>query len=153
MSMLETFDHRFIEFAKNNYAWLARIALCIIYFYFGFLKVIGASPADDLALGFVAKMGMADFAQPLYIALAGVECVIGILILIPKFTRFAIFLMLGHMVIVCAPLILYAEAVWKAPLVPNLEGQYIIKNIALVVLALGLVAHTPPLAKKPTKRR
>ncbi len=152
MSILESFDRRFIAFAKTNYAWLARVALFIIYFYFGFLKVIGASPANDLALGFVAKMGMGAYAQELYVALACIECVIGVLILIPKCTRIAIFLMLGHMLIVCAPLVLYAEAVWKAPFVPNLEGQYIIKNAALVALALGLVAHTPPLAKT-TKRR
>ena len=47
------------------------------------------------------------------------------------------------------PLLLYPEAVWTRPLlVPNLEGQYIIKNAALVALALGLVATTTPLSKR-----
>ena len=147
MSSIETFDQWFISFCKSHYAWLARVALFIIYFYFGFLKVIGASPANALAIGFVTKMGMGAYAQELYIMLAFVECVIGVLILVPRLTRIAIFLMLGHMVIVCAPLVLYPEAVWKTLFVPNLEGQYIIKNAALVVLALGLVARTMPLAK------
>lgn len=152
MSILEKFDTSFINFAKHHYAWLARVSLFVIYFYFGFLKIIGLSPAGDLALGFANKMGMGAYGNELYLALAFIECIIGIAILFPRLTRIALFLMFGHMLLVCAPIVLYAEAVWQAPFVPNLEGQYIIKNAALVALALGLVAHTAPL-KKSTKKR
>lgn len=124
------------------------MALFVIYFYFGFLKIIGASPANELAIGFAKHMGMGAFSYELYIILAFVECIIGILILFPKLTRIAIFVMLGHMLLVSAPILLYPQAVWTAPFVPNLEGQYIIKNAALVALALGLVASTKPLTKK-----
>lgn len=148
MSGLEAFDRRFITFARAHYFWIARISLFIIYFYFGFLKLIGASPATDLAIGFAQKMGMGAYAHELFILLAFVECVIGAMILIPKLTRVALFIMFGHMILVCAPLALYPEAAWSAPLVPNLEGQYIIKNAALVALALGLVASTTPLRGK-----
>lgn len=127
---------------------LARLSLFVIYFYFGFLKLVGLSPASDLAIGFATQMGAGAIAHQLFLALAVVECVIGLLILFPKFTRVAIGLMLLHMVLVCAPLFLYPEAVWQSPLVPNLEGQYIIKNTALVALALGLVAYTPPLKNR-----
>lgn len=148
MSMLEKFDHWFIEFARRNYSWIARVSLFVIYFYFGFLKIIGASPANELAVGFATHMGMGTFAQELYLLLATVECFIGVLILFPKLTRIAIFIMFGHMLLVCSPIILYSQAVWTSPLVPNLEGQYIIKNAALVALALGLVAATTPLKKR-----
>lgn len=148
MSFLHSFDNWFIDFAKKHYSWLARLSLFIIYFCFGFLKIIGVSPANNLAIGFADKMGMGVFANELYVALAVVECLIGLLILIPGFTRIALFLMFGHMLLVCAPIVLYPEAVWKSPFVPNLEGQYIIKNAALVALALGLVATTKPLRKK-----
>lgn len=152
MGALEKFDRSFIEFAKRNYAWIARLSLFIIYFYFGFLKLIGASPANELAIGFATKMGMGIYAQELYIALAFVECLIGLIILVPKLTRIALFIMFGHMLLVCAPIILYPETVWSAPFVPNLEGQYIIKNAALVALALGLVAQTAPLTKPKRTR-
>ena len=152
MSSLQKFDHWFIGFARRHYAWMARVSLFVIYFYFGFLKLIGVSPASDLALGFAAKMGMGAYAHELFIALAFVECVIGLIILVPRLTRIALFLMFGHMLLVCAPIVLYPEAVWQAPLVPNLEGQYIIKNAALVALALGLVASTVPLKQKVRKR-
>ena len=148
MSTIETFDRWFINFGKKHYSWIARVSLFVIYFYFGFLKIIGASPANELAIGFAEHMGMGAFASELYVVLAAVECLIGVLILFPKLTRIAIFIMLGHMLLVCSPIVLYPEAVWQAPLVPNLEGQYIIKNAALVALALGLVASTTPLAKK-----
>lgn len=148
MSILQTFDRRFIAFAKKHYSWIARLSLFVIYFYFGFLKIIGASPASDLALGFAEKMGMGTYGTELFLALAYVECLIGLLILFPKLTRIALFFMFGHMLLVCAPIVLYPEAVWQSPFVPNLEGQYIIKNAALVALALGLVAHTAPLSSR-----
>lgn len=148
MSSLERFDHKFISFARANYSQIARISLFVVYFYFGFLKIVGASPANELAIGFATHMGMGPLANELYIVLAVVECLIGLLILFPKLTRIAIFVMFGHMLLVCSPIALYTEAVWSAPFAPNLEGQYIIKNAALVALALGLVASTTPLKKQ-----
>lgn len=148
MSGLEKFDRWFIAFAKSNYSWLARLSLFVIYFYFGILKLIGASPANELAIGFAEHMGMGAVANELYLLLAFVECCIGLLILFPQLTRIAIFIMFGHMLLVCSPILLYPQAVWSAPLVPNLEGQYIIKNAALVALALGLVGATTPLKSR-----
>jgi uncharacterized membrane protein YphA (DoxX/SURF4 family) len=138
-------DMNFIAFARANYSWIARGSLFIIFFYFGFLKLIGLSPADELAIGFATKMGMGAYAMQLFYVLAFVECIIGIMMLIPKLTRITLLIMALHMVLVSAPLVLYPEAVWVQPFVPNLEGQYIIKNAALVALALGLVATTKPL--------
>ena len=148
MVTLHRFDHAFIKFAGNNYQWIARGSLFVIFFYFGFLKLVGLSPADELALGFAQKMGMGAFAMELFYLLAAVECAIGLMMLFPKLTRLTILLMAGHMVLVSSPLLLYTEAVWTRPLVPNLEGQYIIKNAALVALALGLVATTKPLNQR-----
>lgn len=148
MSSLHQFDQKFISWARRWYAWVARVSLFVIFFYFGFLKIIGASPANQLAIGFAEHMGMGQIAHELYLLLAGIECLIGILILFPRLTRIALFIMFGHMLLVCAPLVLYPEATWLAPFVPNLEGQYIIKNAALVALALGLVASTAPLNKR-----
>ena len=148
MILFRRFDTTFISFAKRHYERIARVSLFVIFFYFGFLKLLGLSPADDLALGFAAKLGMSEYAVALFYALAAIECVIGIMMLIPKLTRIEIVVMILHMVIVSSPLILYPEAVWVRPFVPNLEGQYIIKNIALVALALGLVARTRPIATK-----
>jgi uncharacterized membrane protein YphA (DoxX/SURF4 family) len=140
------FDQGFIKFARAYYAPIARTSLFIIYFYFGFLKLLGLSPASDLAIGFATKMGAGMYANELFIALAFIECVIGVLLLMPRFTRQALLIMAIHMVLVSAPILFYPDATWVRPFVPSLEGQYIIKNAALVALALGLVAKTKPLA-------
>jgi uncharacterized membrane protein YphA (DoxX/SURF4 family) len=150
MDTLRRIDAGFISFARVNYQWIARVSLFVIFFYFGFLKIVGFSPADDLALGFADHMGMGTVSLELFYALAVFECVIGGMLLVPRLTRVAILFMGLHMLLVSSPLVLYPEAVWSGPLVPNLEGQYIIKNAALVALALGLVASTKPL---PTKAR
>lgn len=150
MNGLYTFDKRFIAFCEKYYSAIARTALFVIYFYFGFLKIVGLSPADELAKNFAHKMGAGAIFPELFLLLAFVECAIGILFLFPKLTRLAIFIMFLHMLLVCAPLVLDVSAVWSGFFVPNLEGQYIIKNAALVALALGLVARTKPLVRRKT---
>ena len=142
---LQKFDKKFISFSKRWFNPLARGALFVIFFYFGLLKLLGLSPAEGLAATLVTKTVGAAYFQQLFMALAVFECLIGILFLVPKATRIVIFLMLIHMLIVCSPLVLAPEAVWNAPFVPNLDGQYVIKNMALIVLAIGLVAQTTPL--------
>ena len=142
------FDQAFIDFSHKYYGLLARVALFIIFFYFGVLKVLELSPASQLAAALVEKtVGLAYFNE-LFFVLALYECLIGVLFLIPRLTRLAILLLLLHLPLVTSPLILAPHEVWIAPFVPNLEGQYVIKNVALVVLALGLVSRTQPLSKE-----
>jgi uncharacterized membrane protein YkgB len=52
------------------------------------------------------------------------------------------------MAVVSAPLILVPTHVWTGFLVPTLEGQYILKNLVIVAVAIGIAAQTKPLAKQ-----
>jgi uncharacterized membrane protein YkgB len=45
------------------------------------------------------------------------------------------------MIIVALPLFLLPQITWHKFLVPTLEGQYIIKNLAIISLALVIGAH------------
>lgn len=144
---IKSFDLAFINFAQKWYGPMARAAFFIIFFYFGFLKLIGMSPADGLASALVEQTVGLRYFDTLFILLALYECVIGILFLFPRYTRLAVFLLFLHLPLVTSPLLLAPNEVWQSAFVPNLEGQYVIKNIALVVLALGLVAKTKPLKK------
>jgi uncharacterized membrane protein YkgB len=76
--------------------------------------------------------------------LAVFECVIGILFLFPRLTRLVIPLLIIHVLIVCSPLVLVPHLAWVKPFVPTLEGQYIIKNVLLVAVAIGVAAQTQP---------
>ncbi len=146
------FDTTFIEFSKKWFEPLSRIALFIIFFYFGLLKLIGVSPADDLARALVDKVVGLTYFNELFILLAVFECVIGVLFLFPRYTRIAVLLLFIHLPIVMSPLVLAPQEVWQSMLVPNLEGQYIIKNVALLVLGLGLVSKTTPIAARSPRK-
>jgi uncharacterized membrane protein YphA (DoxX/SURF4 family) len=130
----------------------ARIAIFVIYFWFGILKLFNLSPASPLAHAFVAKTFGVSHFDLLFNILAVFECLIGILFLFPRMTRIVIPLLFLHMIIVCSPLIFVPHLAWSKPFVPTLEGQYIIKNLAIAALAIGIAAQTKPLAAKASKR-
>ncbi|MEK9195737.1 MAG: DoxX family membrane protein [Patescibacteria group bacterium] len=144
---IKKFDRGFITFANKWFDPLARIALFVIFAYFGALKLLSLSPAESLATELIDKTVGAQYFDQLFLVLAIFEVVIGILFLIPKYTRIVILLLCVHMIIACSPLLITPELTWDRFLVPSLEGQYIIKNIALLILALGLVAKTKPISK------
>jgi uncharacterized membrane protein YkgB len=120
---------------------VARIAIFVIYFWFGLLKLLNLSPATPLAAALVSHtIGMPYFAIS-FKTLAVYECVLGLLFLIPALTWLSTALLLIHLVIVTSPLVLVASAAWIHPLVPTLEGQYIIKDLAILALAVGIIAY------------
>ena len=123
--------------------WCARIALFVVYFLFGILKVVGLSPAGPLVHALFDKT--IYFLMPFdtfYILFALYEVLIGILFLFPKLTKLALALMILHLVTTILPLICLPHLVWQAPFIPTLEGQYIIKNVLILALGIVLLAHT-----------
>lgn len=144
---IEHLDGRIIAFFKRTYVPLARGAFFVVFFWFGFIKLTGLSPAGPLAEALTAKTIGIEYFDVAFKSLALLECIIGILFLFPKAVRIVIPLLFLHMAMVCAPLVLVPELTWQSPFIPTLEGQYIIKNIVIIALAFGVAAHTRPLAK------
>lgn len=144
----QAIDLRIISFANKWYVPIGRVALFAVYFWFGALKVVGISPASPLAEALTIRTIGLQFFDVAFLTLALFECVIGVLFLIPRFTRLAVLLLLAHMMIVCSPLLLLPSEAWQSLLVPTLEGQYIIKNLALVAVALTIAARVEPLQRK-----
>lgn len=141
------FDRYIIRTLERIAMPAARIALFIIFVWFGFLKVIGASPAGPLVSNLLEQT--IPFMTPdTFIILFGwFEVVIGILFLIPKMERLAILLLGVHMITTFGPLVFLRETSWQGFLIPTLEGQYIIKNVALIALAIGIAAHLKPMKR------
>lgn len=144
-------DLAVIEFFNRTFVPFARFSIFLVFFWFGFIKLIGTSPASELAEALTAKTIGMQYFDPLFVVLALIECVIGVLILFPKATRVVVPLLLIHMAMVCSPLILLTDQVWQSAFVPTLEGQYIIKNAVVVAVAIGIAASTTPLAKRRTQ--
>lgn len=145
-------DLKIISFFRRIYIPAARISIFIIFFWFGFIKLIGVSPAGPLAEALTAQTIGMQYFELLFLTLSLVECIIGILFLFPKMTRVVIPLLLAHMALVCSPLVLLPNYIWQQPFVPTLEGQYIIKNAVVVAVAIGIAASAHPVATSRKKQ-
>jgi uncharacterized membrane protein YphA (DoxX/SURF4 family) len=114
---------------------LLRISLGIVFFWFGFLKFFpGLSPAEELATRTIATLTF-GLIQPdvSIILLATWESLIGLGLITGKFMRVTLLLLFLQMPGTMLPLLLFpSETFTIFPIAPTLEGQYIIKNIALV---------------------
>ncbi|MDO8335968.1 MAG: hypothetical protein Q7T74_04295 [Candidatus Saccharibacteria bacterium] len=141
------FDLRVIDFFKQTFIPFARFSLFLVFFWFGMIKLLGFSPASPLAEALVAHTVGLMYFQVLFVVLALLEVVIGLLFLFPRATRIVIPLLLLHMLIVCSPLLLVPDYTWQGFFLPTLEGQYIIKNAVVVAVAIGVAASTKPLKK------
>ena len=148
---IEKIDTKIIDWLGKLFIPFARFALFLVYFWFGILKLFNSSPAGPLAHALTAKtIGTQNFSLSFHI-LGLVECLIGILFLFPKATRIVIPLLIIHLIIVCSPLLLVPNLAWSHFLVPTLDGQYIIKNVIIGALAIGIAAQTKPL--KTSRKR
>jgi len=139
--MFQRIDQLIVQLLNKIWRPLAKISIFIIFFYFGFLKVVGLSPANPLVEALLSKT-LPFIPFSFFIKFFGLfEMLIGLVFVIPKIERLAILLLMIHMVIVALPLILLPQITWQKFLVPTLEGQYIIKNLAIISLALAIGAH------------
>jgi len=146
--MLVRMDRSFIGLMRRLSMPFARAALFVVYFWFGLLKVIGASPASPLVIALQHRT-MPTFSPNAFLIAFGVwEMVIGCAFLIPRAQRIALGLMVVHMVTTFLPLVLVPQAVWSGFFVPTLEGQYIIKNVALLAVAISIAAGLTPMERR-----
>ena len=123
------------KFNTNDY--LVRIPLFVIFFWFGFLKIINLSPAQNLVIDTVYWMPFFE-AESWTIIIGYWEVLIAILFLFKRTTLVAMLLLLLQMTGTFLPLIILPEVTFQNsnPFLPTLEGQYIIKNIIIITAAL-----------------
>lgn len=123
------------------YIPFSRLSFFIIYFWFGILKITGSSPANPLVMSLQHRtLPFLTFGQ-FIIVFALFEMLIGILFLIPRLTRIVFVLFILHMGMTLLPLFLVPEMSWQGFLVPTIEGQYMVKNLILISLALCITVN------------
>jgi uncharacterized membrane protein YkgB len=145
---IRTIDHALILFFRHLAEPVARFGLFIVFFWFGLLKVLGLSPASGLVERlFENTIPFMSFTS--FLILFGLfECLIGLLFLIRGYERLVLPLLLIHMITTVMPLFFLSGETWSAFLVPTLEGQYIIKNIVIIAVAIGVAARLHPLTRR-----
>jgi uncharacterized membrane protein YkgB len=125
---------------RNSIIWYGRISLFVIYFWFGFLKSIGVSPAEGLVNNLFHITLERFMAFDSFFFLFGLfECIIGMSWLIPKYTRFSFYTLIFHLLLTIMPLFVLLKDSWTNILTPTLVGQYIIKNLALLAMAFFIL--------------
>jgi uncharacterized membrane protein YkgB len=145
---IEQFDARVITFIKKISFPFARVAMSIIFVWFGVLKVLGNSPANGLVLELFNNTFLHIFNGPAFLVGFGIfEMLLGILVLIPRLERVTFLFLFFHLTTTVMPLFILTDVTWQGFLVPTLIGQYIIKNVALLAIELVIIAHLTPMTK------
>lgn len=112
---------------------LLRISVGIVFVWFGALKTVGMSPAQELVARTVYW-----FPPEVFIPILGWwEVLIGVGLLIRPLARLAIALLFLQMPGTFLPLILLPEVCFTSiPFGLTIEGQYIVKNLVLISAAI-----------------
>jgi uncharacterized membrane protein YphA (DoxX/SURF4 family) len=140
LEMLELELHRWLV---DHSLTLLRFSLAAIFLGFGFLKFFpGVSPAEDLVMRTTSLMtfGLVPGSVAI-IAVAVLECVIGLWLFSGRAIRGVMYLLAVELVGILAPAVLLADSLFSGPHgAPTLQGQYVLKDIIIVGAALVLMS-------------
>lgn len=137
--LFDRIDLRITEWMAQYSVPLTRIALGVVFFWFGVLKFSpGASEAEGLATRTISTLTLGHIPSAVSLpVLAAWECAIGLGLIWGKFLRTTLLLLFLQIPGTFLPLVFFPSETWKHfPYVPTLEGQYIIKNLVLLGAAL-----------------
>lgn len=144
-AQLNVLDARLIGWWARHGITLLRLSLGVIFLWFGVQKFFpGLSSAEGLATRTISVLTFGVLAPDVSLpVLATWECAIGLGLLTGRFLRVTLVLLFAQMAGTFLPLIFFPHQTFTIiPWVPNLEGQYIIKNLVLVSAALVVGATT-----------
>ena len=125
---------------RNIAAWMdrwsvpvLRVALGVVFVWFGGLKVFGVSPAADLVAATVYLV-----PPEIFVPVLGIwEVLIGLCLIYRPLIRIGIFLLFLQMPGTFLPLVLLPEVAFVTfPYALTVEGQYIVKNLVIIGAAL-----------------
>lgn len=137
---LNALDARIVAYWAEHGITILRVCLGLIFFWFGVLKFFpGLSSAEVLATRTISTLTFGRISPGVSLPLlAAWECAIGLGLLSGRLLRATLALLVAQMAGTFLPLVFFPNETFKVfPFVPNLEGQYIIKNLVLV--SAGLV--------------
>jgi putative oxidoreductase len=124
---------------------LLRIALGVVYVWFGILKIIGASPIADL----VAAMMPFLPPQVAVIGLGAVEVVLGLALIAGLLVPWIAAIQVAHLLGTFAVFLFQPAIVHTGnPFLVTLEGEFIAKNLVLVAGLLVVAGHSRAHAKR-----
>jgi uncharacterized membrane protein YkgB len=126
---------------------LLRVAMGVVFIWFGALKVAGTTPVADLVAGTVPWVDRTWFVP----ALGVVEVVLGIALLIGRLLPFVCAVLTAHLcgtflVLVMEPGLAFQDA---NPLLLTTIGEFVVKNVVLISAALVLASKLRAPSRRP----
>jgi putative oxidoreductase len=115
---------------------MLRVALGIVFMWFGALKVVGASPVGEI----VARTLFVLPARPTILALGIVEMAIGVSFLTGRLVKAALAVFLVQMSGTFLTLVLIPDLTFQHgnPLLLSTVGEFVIKNLVLITAGIAL---------------
>lgn len=140
---LQEIDDAVISYLRRISLPILRYSLAIIFIWFGALKPLGTSPANDLI-----EKTVYWFDPAVFIPVLGIwEIAIGVCLIVTPWMRVGLFLLALQMPGTFLPLVLRPEICFiDNPFNLTLEGQYIVKNLVLIGAALVVGSRISPLS-------
>ncbi len=137
---VRAYRRRFDEVDAAIAAWMdrwsipvLRVAVAVVFVWFGALKLFGASPAAELVAATVYVVPPAVFVPVLGVW----EILIGLCLLYRPLIRLGILLLFLQLPGTFLPLVVLPGVVYTAfPYGLTVEGQYIVKNLVIIGAAL-----------------
>jgi putative oxidoreductase len=118
---------------------LLRCAFGVVFFWFGALKVVGASPVGDFVAGTLPW-----FDRAWLIPVVGLfEMVIGVGLIAGRFLFLVCAVLVGHLAGTFLALLMQSEVAFQDgnPLLLAASGEFVVKNLVYIAAALVLAAR------------
>ena len=132
---VDRIDEAAANFMERYGVTVLRIALAIVFIWFGALKVIDRSPVEDLVKDTIYFLPEDEF----FVIIGVWEIIIGIGLLVPVMLRLTLALFWPQMAGTFLSLIILPDRAFQDgnPLLLDVTGEFVVKN--LVLIAAGLV--------------
>ncbi len=153
-SRFSKIDFQITTWMARNGVLFLRLSVGFLFLWYGILKFFpSVSSAENIATTTIEQLSFGivngRFAM---ILLAVWETMIGLGLMSGKFLRETLLLLFLQMIGTLAPLVLLPDITFTIfPIVPTLEGQYIIKNLVLISagIAIGATVRGGRLVAEP----
>ena len=134
--MLPTSISQFSNFYRRRESLVFRIAVAVVFVWFGFLKVLNLSPVMKLLASSILLLA----APPGLIILGIFEVALGVGLIVPATARLAAIVTIFHLIGTFS-LFLVAPSVVFHPSFPivTFEGEFVVKNIVLITALTAIV--------------
>lgn len=133
--LYERFDALFVAALERWGVPILRVALGVVFLWFGALKMFGVTPVTDLVAATVYWVSPTWFVP----FLGAVELLIGVGLITRRALRLVLAVFLAQMAGTFLVLLVLPEVAFQGgnPLKLTVEGEFVVKN--LVLLSAGLV--------------